>query len=151
MSGEKFPQPFEPLELVLESRTLPIISLRYVGVNDRDSPKDPVYQSIPVCWSPIIETGRDLLGLLLRCYCHTIVPLLPLEDDVIPRVFKFFNGEFIVLHLGLLHTEDCRAVLLKPRYDDVESRTYGVHIIGGDLDGSHGYLHGFETHFSTIN
>jgi hypothetical protein len=33
----------------------------------------------------------------------------------------------------------------------VESRTYGVHIVGGDLDSPHGHLHGFETHFNTIN
>ena len=65
MSGEEFPQALEPPELVLESGVLPIIPLRHVGVHDRNSPKDPVYQSIPVCWSLIIETGRDLLGLLL--------------------------------------------------------------------------------------
>ena len=60
---------------------------------------------------------------------------------MVPRVFKFLDGEFIVLHLGFLHTKDYREVLLKPRYDDVEPGAYGVHVVGGDLDSSHGHLH----------
>ena len=64
MSGEKFPQALEPLELVLESGVLPIIPLRYVGIDDRDPFEDLAYQPIPVRWSPIIESESDFFRLL---------------------------------------------------------------------------------------
>jgi hypothetical protein len=46
-------------------------------------------------------------------------------------------GKMRVVHLGFLHAQDIRTMLLKPRNDDRQARPDGIHIEGRNFEDAH--------------
>jgi hypothetical protein len=57
---------------------------------------------------------------------------------MVAGVFKLANGEILVVNLSLLHAKDIRAICFKPRYNNVETGSDGIHVVGGYSEDSHG-------------
>jgi hypothetical protein len=57
---------------------------------------------------------------------------------MVAGVFKLVGGKVPVVNLGFLHAKDVRAICLKPRYNDVEAGSDGIHVVGGYSEASHG-------------
>jgi hypothetical protein len=52
--------------------------------------------------------------------------------------FKLVDGKILVVNLGFLHAKDVRAICFKPRHNNVETGSNGIHIVGGYSEDSHG-------------
>jgi hypothetical protein len=69
---------------------------------------------------------------------YAIIPLVAAETYKIAQCFKLGGREFCILDFCFLHAENVRPVIFQPWQNNVQTRTYGIDVIGCNLQSSTG-------------
>lgn len=122
-------QTLKPSELVCVVRIIKGPTVGHVGAGDPNPtagrPKDA---RIGVLGAVVVPTSHNVLEAHLREDRHTIPLALAMVSGLVAHCVEDLGGKCRVLHLGLLETDDLRAILGEPLLHSREPGLQRIHI-----------------------